>query len=64
MDSELKRIKFEFETGRLNEINMSEYEKNKLIEFYKNENEQLCEKIKNIELILYKKYIDMKKSRI
>ena len=36
MDSELKRIKFEFETGRLNEINMSEYEKNKLIEFYKN----------------------------
>lgn len=64
INNSFKKIKFEFETGILKESDMSEYEKQSLIEFYKKENEQLSEKIEEIEKVLYKKYMDMKKSRI
>ena len=50
----------EFESGRLKECDMTEFEKNSLIEYYRNENEILNDKINNIETILYKKYIAMK----
>ena len=40
MDNDFERIKYEYETGRLKEQDMSENEKNKLIDFYRQANEQ------------------------
>lgn len=64
MSSDIRKIIFEFESGRLKECDMTGEVRNRLIEFYKAENQQIKDRIKNLELILYKKYVEMKKSRI
>jgi len=61
LESNLKKLKQNYESGIIKEEDLTEYEKKLLINIYKKRTEKMLEDIINKKKVLYKMYINMKK---